>query len=163
MIEPPPGLDHVRDGVLHSQPHAAQIDPYHPFEALEGKARGQVGLALDTGVVVQHVELAEAFDGLLDHLFRVGGIGDIGAHAERLTTAAVISLATSSAAASSMSTTATAAPSAANSSAAALPIPEPAPVINATLSVSLISGPSAGGSRTAPTHFFELILRAKWR
>lgn len=62
--------------------NALEIDVHDPLILVFGRVQDR-GAGLDTGVVHQHVQLAEAVDRGLDHLVQVGGLADVGQHADR--------------------------------------------------------------------------------
>src|SRR4030095_13192087 len=123
--------------------HRLEVDRHHPVPpAVVGlEHRAVAVLPQDAGVVVEHVERAEAPHALADHALHVGLERDVADDIERLAHALAAArappppwrprAAVSFAAPASMSATTTRAPSSAKSTAVSRPMPMPPPVMNA--------------------------------
>ena len=82
-MEPSALFEHCRDFVLHTQPHALEIDVDDPVPVLlaavqDGRIRG-----FDAGVVVGDVQPAVFGDDQANHLFDVARLGYVGLDKER--------------------------------------------------------------------------------
>ena len=86
MMEPPPARLQVRDAVLGHPEHRLEVDGHHAVPpALVGlQHRAVAVLPEHAGVVVEHVERAEAPHALVDHALHVGLERHVADDGERL-------------------------------------------------------------------------------
>src|SRR5258705_2708671 len=77
-------LEHHRQHVLHAQEHADDVDVEHPAKTLQRIFDDRLDIALDAGVVVEHVDGAEPVDRGADIFGDLVFPGDVGFHRERL-------------------------------------------------------------------------------
>ncbi len=78
-------LDHVRDGVLAAEEHAADVDGHDLVPGVDvGVDDRVVGGRHDPGVVVEHVQAAIRVDRRVDHRLGVGLPGNVGGDSDRL-------------------------------------------------------------------------------
>ena len=78
MMEPPPLAMQVRQGVLHPEPDALEVDGDDAVERLLRAVDDGAFAAANARVVVHDVELAERVDGGADERAHVFGAGDVG-------------------------------------------------------------------------------------
>ena len=142
MIEPPPRLQHLRDGVLAAEEEAAHIDRHHAVPDLDRRIdHRMVGLRHDARVVVEHIHAAIARDRRRDRRLHARLARHIAGEEGRVTARRPHRAAVSSPASATTSRAATIAPSRAKISQATRPIPLPAPVMMHTLSFSRMRFP----------------------
>src|SRR2546430_9978882 len=69
--------------MLHAEEHADHVDVDHPAKALQRIFGDRLDVALDAGVVVEHVDSAEFVDGRVDIFGDVALLGDVGLDGDR--------------------------------------------------------------------------------
>jgi hypothetical protein len=77
-------LAHLEQFVLHTEPHAPEIDRIHAIELFTGCVGGFNRKTLDAGIVERGVQAPECRDGLFDHTLYLGFISDIAGDGDRL-------------------------------------------------------------------------------
>ena len=77
-------LEHHRQHMLHAQEDADHVDVEHPAKRLQRIFRDRRDVALDAGIVVEHVDGAELVDGGADIVGDLVLAGDIGGDRQRL-------------------------------------------------------------------------------
>jgi hypothetical protein len=123
---------HLRELVLHARPHTAEVDRVHAVEDLGRFVGGVTRRNLDAGVVERHIQPAVGVDRGADGCGDAVLVGDVTFDAEDLVAVGGELPATATRASWLMSASTTAAPASANAWTVARPIPELAPVTNAT-------------------------------
>ena len=76
-MAPPPLLAHLKQFVLHAQPHTAEVDRIHSVELFTCGVGSLNSQTLHTGVVEGCIQASECGDGLFNHCLYLSFIGDI--------------------------------------------------------------------------------------
>ena len=150
MIDPPPSASRWGRASCERKTGPFEVDGDEVVELGFGHLHGVMRLE-DAGVVDEHVEPAEAGDGLVDEALAVVGPADIGGDAGGHAAEASISATAASQVSTERPATTTAAPAPANPTLRARPMPRPPPVITATRSRrSNRSGPCCSAVMPGP-------------